>query len=405
MSLKGNLETFLLHTILQLLHDDIKTGVFHVSRKNEQVKIYFYKGDIIYATGSRKENRLGNLLLQRGLISKTELNEYLIGAQGKKQALGKYLVERKTISVEILKELLEKQTENIIYNLFLWEKGVFEYKDASLKMDGLINIQLSVMKIILDASRRIDEMSIFKKQIGSDEIILKVSNNNEKKDKIKFSPSELRMLKLIDGKRTVREIFSESGYNELTIQDEFYAYKTIHSLISSGMIEKIEPVHKGSVQIEERKNNYNAVEIITVYNDILQSTYRQVESELGKQTFTIFVKCKSKLSPQHMSLLKDFYPGHPAATNIHAIMHALDISMDSAKIERFIINCFNKYFIEIIVKTSSILGTKFHDKIRSEIEKMFSIVNENKKSSTEIKQIKTSIENILNQNWQQIDYD
>jgi len=248
MSLKGNLETFLLHSILQLLYNDSKTGVFQANRDDEEVKIYFIEGAIIYATGSMKENRLGNLLLTRGLISKAELNDCLIGAQEKKQALGKYLVEKGRISVEILKELLQKQTENIIYNLFLWEKGDFEYRDAGLKMDKMINIQLNVMKIVMDASRRIDEMSIFKKQIPSDKIILKVSNSIEKEGKIKFTPAELQMLNFVNGKRTVREIFSESCFNGFVAHDEFYAYKTMHSLISSGMIEIIEPVQRGSVQ-------------------------------------------------------------------------------------------------------------------------------------------------------------
>lgn len=416
MSLKGKLETFLLHSILQLLYNDNKTGVFQANRDGEEVKIYFYEGVIIYAMGSRKENRLGNLLLKRRLISKAELNECLIGAKEKRQALGKFLVENRKISVEILKELLQKQTENIIFNLFLWEKGDFEYKDASLKMDGMINIQLNVMKVILEASRRIDEMSIFKKQIPSDTIILKVSNKFEEKGKIKLTPAELRMITFVNGKRTVRGIFSESGIDRFAAHDEFYAYKTIHSLISSGMIEKIEPVQRGSVQrgsvqVKEKKDEYNAIEIITIYNDMLQSTYRHVESELGKQTFTIFEECKSELSPIHSSLLKDFYPGNPAATNIHAITkalddrQALDDSMDSDKGDNFIINCFNEYFIKIIGKTSSILGEKFSDKIRSEINNIFSIVNEHKRSAPEIKQIKNSIEKILNQNRLQPDHD
>ena len=259
MSLKGNLETFLINSILQLLHDDMKTGVFQINRDDEEVKIYFYKGDIIYARGSRKENRLGNLLLKKGLISKTELNECLIGSQENKQALGKYLVENEKISVEILKELLQKQTENIIFNLFLWEKGDFEYKDARLKIDGMINVKLNVVKVILEASRRIDEMSIFKKQIPSDKIILKLSKSIEEMSKIKFTPAELLMLTFVNGKRTVREIFSESDINGFAAHDEFYAYKTIHSLISSGIIEKIEPVQRGSVQIKDKKENGNRV--------------------------------------------------------------------------------------------------------------------------------------------------
>ena len=411
MSLKGNLETFPLPSMLQLLHNDSKTGVFQANRGDEEFKIYFHEGAIIYAMGSKKENRLGRLLLKRGLISKSELHESLLGAQKKKQSLGKFLVENKQISVENLKELLQKQTENIIYNLFLWEKGDFEYRDARLKMDGIINIELDVVKVILDASRRIDEMSIFKKQVPSDKIILKVCRRIKEKEKIKFTAPELRILKFVNGKRSVREIFSESGFDGFAAHDEFHAYKTLHSLISSGMIEKVEPVNRESVQLKEKKdeNNtkdeYNAAEIITVYNDILQSTYRHVESELGKQTSHIFIKSKAKLSPQHSNFLKDFFPGNPASTNVNAITQALDNGMDSDKSEIFIMNCFNKYLTNIIEETSSILGEKFSDKIRNEIDKMFLIVSQNKKNSTVIKQIKNSMEKILKQNKRQGEYD
>lgn len=419
MSLKGNLDTFLLHSILQLLHNDRKTGVFQANRGDEEVKIYFYEGDIIYAMGPKKENRLGSLLLKRDLISISELQECLLGAQEKKQALGKYLVENNKISVEILKQLLQKQTENIIYNLFLWEKGDFEYRDARLKMDGIINIQLNVIKVILEASRRIDEMEIFKKQIPTDKIILKIGNRMEEKGKIKFTPTELRMLMFVNGKRTVREIFNESGFDGFAAHDEFNAYKTIYSLISSGTIEKIESVQGEPVKNEQKKDEYNAkdenakdeynaIEIITVYNDILQSAYRQVESELGKQTPSIFVKCKSELSPQHSSILKHFIPGNPAATNIQAILQAIDVGMASEKpdeVGNFIMTCFNKYFIKIMGKTSSILGNKFSDKIHRETDNILSIVNENKTRSTGIKQIKNSLEKILKQNNRQREHD
>ncbi|MCP4373302.1 MAG: DUF4388 domain-containing protein [Deltaproteobacteria bacterium] len=402
MSLKGNLDTFPLPSILQLLHNDSKTGAFQANKGDEEVKIFFHEGAIIYAMGSKKEIRLGSLLLKRGLISKSELHESLLGAQEKKQALGKFLVENKQISVKILKELLQQQTEKIIYNLFIWEKGDFEYRDARLKMDGIINIQLNVVKVILEASRRIDELSIFKKQIPSDKIILKVCSRTKEKEKIKFTPPELQMLMFVNGKRSVREIFSESGFDGFGAHDEFHAYKTIHSLISSGMIKKIEPVQRGSVQTKEKKdeNNakdeYNVTEIITVYNDILQFIYRLVESELGKQASNIFIKCKSELSLQYSNLLKDFYPGNPTSTNVHAITQVLEDGMDYDKVEIFIMNCFNKYLKNIIEETSSILGGKFSDIISNEINKMFLIVNENKRNSTEIKQIKKSIEKILN---------
>ena len=42
---KGNLETFPLHSILQHLHNDSKTGVFQANRDDE-AKIYFIKGTL-----------------------------------------------------------------------------------------------------------------------------------------------------------------------------------------------------------------------------------------------------------------------------------------------------------------------------------------------------------------------
>ena len=47
MSLKGNIETIFLNSILQLLSDDQKTGVLHVKNHQKEVKIYFQDGDIV----------------------------------------------------------------------------------------------------------------------------------------------------------------------------------------------------------------------------------------------------------------------------------------------------------------------------------------------------------------------
>jgi hypothetical protein len=61
MSLKGNLDTFFLNSIFQLLSADQKTGILMVQNTQKQVKIYFQDGDIVYATGNQKENRLGTI--------------------------------------------------------------------------------------------------------------------------------------------------------------------------------------------------------------------------------------------------------------------------------------------------------------------------------------------------------
>ena len=81
-------------------------------------------------------------------------------AEGKK-ALGKVLVEKGYITAENLEKLIHDQIEEIIFDLFVWDKGDFEYKDARLNLQGMVITRLNVVKLLLEASRRIDEMSIF----------------------------------------------------------------------------------------------------------------------------------------------------------------------------------------------------------------------------------------------------
>ena len=73
MPLTGNLETFKLNSIFQLLNDDQKTGVLKVRNEDKEIRIYIKDGEIIYATGSQKKDRLGQFLKNNDLISQEQL--------------------------------------------------------------------------------------------------------------------------------------------------------------------------------------------------------------------------------------------------------------------------------------------------------------------------------------------
>ena len=175
MSLKGNLETFFLNSILQLLSDDQKSGILQVKNHQKEVKIYFQDGDVVYATGSQRESRLGYHLQSKGTISREKLHECLETGQKEKKALGKVLVEKGYITAENLEKLIHDQIEAIIFDLFVWDKGDFEYKDARLNLQGMVVTRLNVVKLLLEASRRIDEMSILRKNIPDDGIIFRTA--------------------------------------------------------------------------------------------------------------------------------------------------------------------------------------------------------------------------------------
>ena len=106
MPLTGNLETFNLNSIFQLLSDDQKTGVLKVRNEDKEIRIYIKDGEIIYATGSQKRDRLGQFLKNNNLISQEQLQASLKKARTEKKVLGKVLIEQGILNSQKLQEII-----------------------------------------------------------------------------------------------------------------------------------------------------------------------------------------------------------------------------------------------------------------------------------------------------------
>ncbi|GAI42722.1 unnamed protein product, partial [marine sediment metagenome] len=230
MALNGNFETFNLNSIFQLLGDDQKTGVLKVKNEDKEIRIYLKDGEIIYATGSQKTDRLGHFLKNKGIISQEQLQESLKKGKAEKKALGKILLEKGILTPKNLQEIIHQQIEHLIFNLFLWDKGEFEYNDAELNLKGMVVAKINVVSLLLEASRRIDEISILKKHIPNDMLVYRITGKVSDKDEITLNSAELKILGLIDGRRSIRQVMRDGGL------DEYAAYKILYSLLSSGLI-------------------------------------------------------------------------------------------------------------------------------------------------------------------------
>ena len=236
MALTGDLKTFYITTILQLLHNNAKTGVLQVWRKNTQVTILVDSGAIIYAMKSKHDSRLGQLLKKQGLISDHQLKKCLSIGKRNKLTLGKVLFDEGFVSRESLEKIIFKQAQNAIFEMIFWEDGNFEYKDARINMDKLIVKKINIMTVIMEASRRIDEMNVFKKLIPNDTMRFRLSEKASGFKDVILNEEELQILLLIDGQASVADIIKDGLY------DPYLAYKILNALLASGYIEPADEV-------------------------------------------------------------------------------------------------------------------------------------------------------------------
>ena len=383
MSLKGKLETFYLASLLQLLANDQKTGVLEVSDGEDKVKVFVKDGIILYATSSQKELRLGRLLKIKGIISEEQLKKSINLGEEKKKKLGNVLVEEGYVSKETLKNILQHQVKEILYGLFLWETGEFEYKDVPLKVAGEMVTKLNAMEIILEASRRIDEWSIITKQIENDKLVFKMSDRIQDKDEVKLNKDEWSILSLIDGTRTVRQIVKNTAY------DEFVVYKILYSLTLSGLIEK----RKQSNNPKKDFVDYSV--IISMYNDIFQVIRKSIGNEIGKGVFNMFDECKAELVPNEGHPFRKFDMRKDPDANMQSILDVMNTFHDFDKGRIFLIHTFNSLLLNILDKEIKMVGTQIVQRTLKEIDQIFSYIKEYQKESTQKLKIIHEIEEVV----------
>ena len=143
MAIRGNLREASLPDVLQLLAMGKKTGCLSIAQKQSFGNIYFNKGRISFASVINRRDRLGDVLVKHGLITRSELDSAIAEQSHQPQRrLGEILVAKQMIAREELHRYIKLQIEEAVYFLFTWHQGTFAF-EADVKpeeQDFLVSI-------------------------------------------------------------------------------------------------------------------------------------------------------------------------------------------------------------------------------------------------------------------------
>ena len=169
MSLVGNLEELGLGEILQIVSLSRKTGVLSLHSKGRDGSITFRQGQVVRASSSIFQQSLGEVLIQKGVIDLAILRKALAFQQeeGFQERLGSILIKNFGVSYETVEEVVREQIENIVFTLFTWFEGTFEFTASDhlesaegTRLDPLqfmLNQGLNPQFLAMEGSRRLDE--------------------------------------------------------------------------------------------------------------------------------------------------------------------------------------------------------------------------------------------------------
>ena len=255
MTIRGSLKEASLPDVIQLLFLGRRTGCLSVADRQRHGSIYFEEGWVSFATIVNRRDRLGDMLLASGTITRAQLDQALAlqsGAPGRR--IGELLVSLGLLSPEELRQFVRRQIEEAVYSLFAWTTGTFSFEAGVRPAPEEQLDRISPESLLLEGARRVDEWSLIQARIPSFDLIFAVLPGQVESHQAAFTEAQRRLVPLLDGKRDVRQLIDASGLSE------FEAAQALYGLVTAGLAHKVgtssaaAPARVLEARIEEHRN-------------------------------------------------------------------------------------------------------------------------------------------------------
>ncbi len=300
---RGNAEAADLPALLRQLVRNRQTGLLRFTRGSLAKTAYLSEGRLIFATSTDPDDRLGEMLLRKGLISYAGLEESVRALQaGKRQ--GTILVESGAIRSRDLIEGVTEQVREIILSLFRAEDGHFEFTPGDLPSREVIVLRMSTADLAMEGIRRLNRWSRIRAGVGSlSQRYLLAADSAATLSTMSLDKDEMALLAVLDG------VMSLEAVCAAVRQSDFVACRTVFGLWAVGVLDRVPqdaaedvPLRDKTEPHAERLTGASVGREIERFNELHQLLYELVNYELREQAPLFFERVFQQASAEHGEL-------------------------------------------------------------------------------------------------------
>ncbi|HEY2092528.1 MAG TPA: DUF4388 domain-containing protein [Thermoanaerobaculia bacterium] len=276
--LQGDLSRVHLPDVLSFVSMIRRSGKLVLRSSAMERTLVWKDGDIVFATSNSPEDSLGLFLLRNGKISQQQYDESKrrVTAQVRH---GKLLVQMGAISPKDLWWGVKNQALDIIYQLFHWQSGTFEFVETMEEISSeKIVLSLHTSSVIMEGIRRLDESARIREKVPNlDVVFMKIPGVTPDFDALEMSDSEVAVYNDIDGMRSVRHLIAQA--NDLT---EFDVTRILFQLVSARLIEPAPEEKSFRPVFLDVEDSPELLKVISTYNDMFGRLYDALQRAVGE---------------------------------------------------------------------------------------------------------------------------
>ncbi|MBI5835829.1 MAG: DUF4388 domain-containing protein [Candidatus Eisenbacteria bacterium] len=231
MPLKGNLDTFRLEEILQLIASQGKTGVLRLGSGDRRAMLVFEEGRIVstHEPGSREASTLEASLLRMRRLKPDDLGRVaeMRSADGSDPL--EIILGAGLIPPEDLAGFLEDHVQDLLLRALSWRSGSYEFVTRALKpAPGGFRLAFRTEGVLMEAMRRQDEMTRFRRVLLTPAVLL------SRRDSSLAHEPDPRRRRVLESLVTPRILGDLEETLPLWL---FELYEAIHELWEAGFVE------------------------------------------------------------------------------------------------------------------------------------------------------------------------
>ncbi len=230
--IQGNLSSFRIVEVMQLLGLQRQTGRLALSRNGEAADIYFRDGSVVCATSACNGGKLdvAGLLKKTCRLEDENIQHVLRTAEATGQPIDNILAQEKMIDPRTFSDNLRRHTESAVYKTMAWRDGDFFFERTTPPVFAT-QMKIKVDDLLLEGARRADEWTLIEQKIPTLGMVFEpMIGNAEELTTRGMSDIDLKVFSLINGKHTIQDIIDS------TCLGDFDVAKSMFILLSVNLI-------------------------------------------------------------------------------------------------------------------------------------------------------------------------
>jgi hypothetical protein len=204
---RGDLAVTPVPEMLATVHRYGVPGVMEFVVEDDVKRVFFFDGDVIFATSSNRGESLGEYLLSKGRISQAQyevsLQEMM---QSKGVRHGAVLVQLGFLTQEELGVAVRDQVQHILWSLFNSTTGKVAFRVGRFREEEVYKINIPTPRAILSGCKRISESKLVTARLGGRKSVFARREWPPHLEGFQLEPNEHKLLDLVDRRRTLFEL-------------------------------------------------------------------------------------------------------------------------------------------------------------------------------------------------------